>query len=144
MTSENFCYWLQGYFEIQRPTTMGQWEVECMRRHVNLVIEFQKSNPPRYDSEATAFVAGLHSMLNFVTVTFLEDGTLESLKLKLNKIFKHEIDTPDVTGALQAIHDGTDEPRVVHDGFDKLPPAEFANLPYWDPRSPNYDPKARC
>lgn len=134
MTSENFCYWLQGYFEIERPTHMGQWQVECLRRHVALVEACNKQSPPRYDSPSTTFVTNLSALLSFVAVTELEEGTVKALQQRLNEVFKHEVDGPDPTGELQAIHDGTHE----------LTPAEIGALPYWDPRGPNYDPRARC
>lgn len=47
MTSRDFCYWLQGYFEIGNATgdpvssnlTSGQ--VECIRNHLNMVFRHE-------------------------------------------------------------------------------------------------------
>lgn len=59
MTSRDFCYWLQGFYEITGTDTISESQSKMIRRHLNLV-------------------------------------------------FKHEIDPsiPDLTGELQAIHDG--------------------------------------
>jgi hypothetical protein len=44
MTPENFCYWLQGYFEVQDPTNAGcddldHEQVGMIRKHLALVFE---------------------------------------------------------------------------------------------------------
>lgn len=44
MTSRDFCYWLQGYFEILDPAgiaqlPMGPVQVEVMRKHLALVLK---------------------------------------------------------------------------------------------------------
>ena len=63
MTSRDFCYWLQGYFELNEELNdgrgLGAAQTEMVKRHLAMV-------------------------------------------------FKHEIDPsiPDLTGELQAIHDG--------------------------------------
>lgn len=38
MKSESFCYWLQGFFELQNPTTLTPEQVECIKRHLNMVF----------------------------------------------------------------------------------------------------------
>ena len=57
MTPRDFCYWLQGYFEISSNKELEEHQVQVIKRHLGLV-------------------------------------------------FKHSIDEPDPTGALQEIHDG--------------------------------------
>lgn len=75
MTSRDFAYWLQGYFEIHgKAEGLTPAQVEMVRRHLHLV-------------------------------------------------FKHEIDEPDPTGELQAVHDGKPQP----------------SLPW-----PHYPPGVRC
>lgn len=63
MKTENFCYWLQGFFELNNAGFQGLTEkqVGVIKNHLALV-------------------------------------------------FKHEIDSPDPTGELQAIHDGNPSP----------------------------------
>jgi len=57
MKASEFCYWLQGYFEISDKSALTIDQGEMVKRHLGLV-------------------------------------------------FKHELDAPDPTGDLQAIHDG--------------------------------------
>jgi hypothetical protein len=41
MTSRDFCYWLQGFFEIADAVTMDRMQVEMVRRHLNLVFKHE-------------------------------------------------------------------------------------------------------
>lgn len=41
MTSRDFAYWLQGYFEISNPETIGKDETEAIKRHLNLVFKHE-------------------------------------------------------------------------------------------------------
>jgi hypothetical protein len=41
MTSRDFVYWLQGYFEISNATTIGEGETEVIKRHLNLVFKHE-------------------------------------------------------------------------------------------------------
>lgn len=49
MTPEQFCYWLQGYFEINRAnpqkTKLNEQQIEIINDHLNLV--FNKQTPVR-------------------------------------------------------------------------------------------------
>lgn len=38
MTPDNFCYWLQGYFEIADPKSLSEKELEMIKNHLNLVF----------------------------------------------------------------------------------------------------------
>lgn len=38
MTSRDFCYWLQGFYEISNPTTIGEKETDMIKRHLALVF----------------------------------------------------------------------------------------------------------
>jgi hypothetical protein len=41
MTSRDFCYWLQGYFELREKEGMSQEQVECVARHLALVFKHE-------------------------------------------------------------------------------------------------------
>lgn len=45
MTAEQFTYWLQGFFEINDPTTLGVRETQIIKDHLALV--FNKQTPSR-------------------------------------------------------------------------------------------------
>lgn len=41
MTSRDFCYWLQGHFEIGKPTALSAAETDMVRRHLSLVFKHE-------------------------------------------------------------------------------------------------------
>jgi len=38
MTSRDFCYWLQGYFEISGVTELNSKQVDVLKNHLNMVF----------------------------------------------------------------------------------------------------------
>lgn len=38
MTSRDFCYWLQGYFEVANPDVIHMDKIEMIKKHLNLVF----------------------------------------------------------------------------------------------------------
>lgn len=38
MTSTQFCFWLQGFFEMSDPTLMTEAQTEMLKRHLALVF----------------------------------------------------------------------------------------------------------
>lgn len=46
MKPEEFCYWLQGYFEMSESKTLDERQVEVLKNHLNLV--FTHSIDPSY------------------------------------------------------------------------------------------------
>lgn len=54
MTSRDFCYWLQGYFEISESKELGEKELEVVKRHLNLVFKHEidpSMGPPGHQKE---------------------------------------------------------------------------------------------
>jgi hypothetical protein len=45
MTPRDFCYWLQGFFEISNPMTIDPIELDTIKDHLQLV--FRKETPDR-------------------------------------------------------------------------------------------------
>ena len=41
MTSRDFAFWLQGYFEISEEKTLNQRELEIVKKHLNLVFKHE-------------------------------------------------------------------------------------------------------
>lgn len=48
MTSRDFCYWLQGYFELSNPDRLTSTEISSIRNHLNLVF-FHEIDPSYSD-----------------------------------------------------------------------------------------------
>ncbi len=47
MKSEQFCYWLQGLFELGNPTQLNEKQTELIKKHLNMVFlhELDKKFP---------------------------------------------------------------------------------------------------
>lgn len=41
MTSRDFCYWLQGVFEVVNPTELNSQQTDLIKRHLNLVFKHE-------------------------------------------------------------------------------------------------------
>lgn len=41
MTSRDFCYWLQGYFEISKGEELNKSQVQMVKRHLALVFKHE-------------------------------------------------------------------------------------------------------
>jgi hypothetical protein len=41
MTSRDFAFWLQGYFEIENPNTINEEKTEAIKRHLSLVFRHE-------------------------------------------------------------------------------------------------------
>lgn len=52
MNTIDFCYWLQGYFEISGNTEISKEQAEVIKNHLNLV--FKHEIDPLRESETTA------------------------------------------------------------------------------------------
>jgi len=63
MTSRDFCYWLQGYFEIEaerageKAPALGADQVLCIKKHLALVFKHEidpSAGPPEHQAELNA------------------------------------------------------------------------------------------
>lgn len=41
MTSRDFAYWLQGFFEIQNPIKIDETQLQMIKNHLNLVFKHE-------------------------------------------------------------------------------------------------------
>ena len=60
MTSRDFAYWLQGYFEIQNPTVITEDKVVLIKQHLNLVFKHE-IDPSMGNAEHQAELNQIHS-----------------------------------------------------------------------------------
>lgn len=58
MTSRDFCYWLQGHFEISETKTLGERETDMVKRHLALVFKHE-IDPSMPDPDGT--LQGIHN-----------------------------------------------------------------------------------
>ena len=53
MTTDNFCYWLQGFFEMTDTDKLTKKQIGIIKDHLKLVFDKQT---PNYDSAGTLTV----------------------------------------------------------------------------------------
>lgn len=67
MTSRDFCYWLQGYFELQERSpdsevkALGAAQVRCIQQHLALVFKHE-IDPSAGDAKHQAELNAIHSV----------------------------------------------------------------------------------
>jgi hypothetical protein len=59
MTSRDFCYWLQGYFEVSQCNQIHPHQVESIQKHLNLVFTHE-IDPSMGDAEHQAKLNKIH------------------------------------------------------------------------------------
>jgi hypothetical protein len=61
MTSRDFAYWLQGFFEINEPQTINKQQVEIIKNHLNLVFKHE-IDPSLNEGKTKEEVKELHDI----------------------------------------------------------------------------------
>jgi hypothetical protein len=59
MTSRDFCFWLQGYFEISEVNALDTKQVEIIKRHLQMVFAHE-IDPKMGDEKHQTVLSGLH------------------------------------------------------------------------------------
>lgn len=59
MKAENFCYWLQGMFELNNPRQLDPSQTELIRRHLAMVFKHD-IDPKMGDPEHQAALNAIH------------------------------------------------------------------------------------
>jgi hypothetical protein len=59
MKSVEFCYWLQGLFELGNPATLDVTQTELVKRHLAMVFKHE-IDPSYGKAEAQAALSALH------------------------------------------------------------------------------------
>ena len=76
MTSRDFCYWLQGYFEIAKAgngsmvngVQLDRFQVECIQKHLSMVF-YHEIDPSFGGKLKQEYLDNLHSPAGAVKVT---------------------------------------------------------------------------
>lgn len=80
MTSQSFCYWLQGHFELAGDANMlNPTQVQTIRNHLNLV--FKHELDPAIDGGDTAFVGILQQVHDDGLPSHMQAGKPDSSTL---------------------------------------------------------------
>lgn len=59
MTSRDFCYWLQGYFEISKNKALGIDETETIQKHLAMVFKHE-IDPSHGDKKTQDALSHIH------------------------------------------------------------------------------------
>jgi hypothetical protein len=112
MRQDEFCYWLQGYFELTpgEKTSITLDQREIIRNHLELVKKCNVEGRKKTQKPITGFCAWLDGALDLAPVNDVAilPEAIGAIKNRLNAEFEHVID-PKVSGdkeELQAVHDG--------------------------------------
>jgi len=60
MTSRDFAFWLQGFFEVANPISIGSKETEMIKKHLNLVFKHE-IDPSMGDEKHQQVLNEIHS-----------------------------------------------------------------------------------
>ena len=60
MRSRDFAFWLQGFFEVANPISIGSKETEMIKRHLNLVFKHE-IDPSMGDEKHQQVLNEIHS-----------------------------------------------------------------------------------
>lgn len=99
MKATEFCYWLQGLFELASPETLTDTQIECIKRHAALVA----ATPASESAKCMEFMRWLEVSLDWLDGKNVEH--VMRIRTKLAELFAHVIDKmygPD--GKLNEIH----------------------------------------
>jgi hypothetical protein len=82
MTNQEFCYWLQGFFELRAENdALTATQVECIRRHTDLVKESLGKPGPA--------VLAIRALLPYAERS---DDITRAVQSILSDVFEHVID----------------------------------------------------
>ena len=90
MKATEFCYWLQGAFELGEQTSLTDPQVVCARKHLELVRANGMTGPERVVTFC-GWVAGVFDLLEGSDATVRKRG-ISMLRSSLNDVFEHAID----------------------------------------------------
>ena len=110
MTPRDFCYWLQGAFEITGIQSLNAQQTTIVRKHLELVYaaEYDKDS---HSQNGKDFCDWLQGFLENVSNEMTETQTARVDK-RLSRTFLHVIDvTFDNQDKLNDIHHGKDRPK---------------------------------
>jgi hypothetical protein len=82
MTSRDFVYWLQGFFEVSETNTLTERQVALIQAHLDMVLKYEKE--PKF-----VFVSWFKGYFFERTITPRE---VNIIRTELNSVFEHVID----------------------------------------------------
>jgi hypothetical protein len=68
MTSRDFCYWLQGFFEISETTEITEKQLQVIKNHLNMVFKHE-IDPSHGDAAHQKALSEVHQGTGQATVS---------------------------------------------------------------------------
>lgn len=81
MKSLEFCYWLQGLFELENPAKLNEKQTDLIRRHLEMVFA--------YDKAPSNYCVFLNGFFKITKPTDIDEAQTQVMKDYLNAIFEH-------------------------------------------------------
>ena len=110
MQARQFCYWLQGSFELNETTEFDESSTQTLKDHLSLVFQ--------HDPKPNGFCCFLNGYFTLGNPRTIDQTTTAQIREKLSNTFKYEIDPsypPSEQKTLNKIHNGSEAPR-----FEKM------------------------
>lgn len=82
MKSLEFCYWLQGLFELDEPTFLNEKQTEIIQRHLEMVFA--------YDKAPNNYCVFLNGFFKISKPHEINEEQTHVMKKYLDAIFQHE------------------------------------------------------
>jgi hypothetical protein len=84
MKATEFCYWLQGLFEIHDIAELNTKQVSLIDKHLQMVFVHEKEQSKHLD-----FCKNLYGYIKFSNMTTLNMSVTKRVKNALNDLFEH-------------------------------------------------------
>lgn len=85
MKSRDFCYWLQGFFELSEIDSLSVEQVSIVARHLAMVVVHE-------GDRRMSFCHWLDGVLSMHEKSRLDEKATALVRSKLNEVFLHVID----------------------------------------------------
>ena len=120
MKTIEFCYWLQGYFELRdNGSALTHKQLECIAKHIKLVQEVEG----KLAGSIVHWISGLIDGIN-TSESLPEElqseilaNTTELIRARLHEVFQHDIDNTygdkAILDKLNKIHKPDIKPTVI-------------------------------
>lgn len=83
MKAQEFCYWLQGFFELQNPQSLDLKQTELIKRHLKMVFI--------HEPIANPFCNFLNGFFTIENPQFIAEEKTLIIKNELDKVFTHVV-----------------------------------------------------
>jgi len=109
MKAQDFCFWLQGYFELTSLAYLPKHQAEVIKNHIKMV----EIHDPGNDGRSRQFCEWLKGMLSISREGNTSPAFVVCIAKALDEVFLHEIDPsypPEQQQDLDQAHQGWSSP----------------------------------